>query len=215
MKEFSKWTIEEVEDYFHLTPLETNEWLTAWLESEHGVITQDEETQLLELCQMLRQHVHDWNEEELKIYFIGALMRMVKYLQKDYQAFFERRISVTIDGESLSGIVDCLIAKGRRSPKYPFFCLHEYKPEEHSSNDPLGQITVAMVASRYLNNDEKPVYGAYIVGRLWYFLVLHGDSYAVSLAYDATKEDELRQILGRLKYIKQMIERELARELQE
>lgn len=50
------------------------------------------------------------------------------------------------------------------------------------------------------------------LGRFWYFLVLHGNLYSVSLAYDATKEEELRQILGRLKYIKQMIERELTQE---
>ncbi|MCP4298900.1 MAG: hypothetical protein GY786_25280, partial [Proteobacteria bacterium] len=40
---------EEVEDYFHLTPLETNEWLTVWLESEHDNITPDEDAQLAEL----------------------------------------------------------------------------------------------------------------------------------------------------------------------
>ena len=211
MKEFSKWTIGEVEEYFQVTPLETNEWLAAWLAAEHDV-TQEEERLLLQLCHSLREHVHDWNEEELKIYFIGALMRLVDYLHKEYQAFFERRLSVKIDNERLSGVVDCIIAAGRRSPKRPYFCLHEYKPQRHKALDPWGQVLVAMVAAQKMNQNDKPVYGAYVMGRNWYFVILHGATHVVSLAYDATKEDDLRQIFRMLKYVKHMIERELAHE---
>ncbi len=209
MKEFSKWTIEEVEEYFHLTPVEINEWLAKWLEAEHD-ITQAEDARLVELCQTLRKHVLDWNEEELKIKFIGRLLDAVDYDHPEYQAFFERRLSAKVNDERLSGIVDCMIAAGKRSPKYPFFCLHEYKPERRKVSDPLGQVVVAMVAAQRLNNDGKPIYGAYVVGRQWFFLVLHECAYALSLACDATKEDELRQIFRMLKYIKHMIERELA-----
>ena len=208
MKEFSKWTIEEVEETFHLLPLKNDETLTAWQQAECP-ITAEEQGRLVALCNRLRDHVHDWNEEELKLYFIGPLLDLVDYLHDDYQAFFERTLSVRIDGQRLSGVVDCLIATGRRSPKCPIFCLHEYKPERHSSNDPLGQITVAMVAAQYLNNDAKPVYGAYIIGGFWYFLVLHHTSYVVSFAQDATKADDVRRIFMMLKYIKQRIEQGL------
>ena len=53
--------------------------------------TPREEEQVLELCDRLRRHVLDWNEEELKIYFIGPLLNLVDYLHEAYQAFFERR----------------------------------------------------------------------------------------------------------------------------
>lgn len=66
-----------------------------------------------------------------------------------------------------------------------------------------------MIAAQHLNNDGKPVYGAYIVGRQWFFLALHERTYALSLAYDATKLEELRQIFKMLKYIKQLVEQEL------
>ncbi len=208
MKEFSKWTIEEVEETFQLLPLKHDEVLAAWLQAECPLST-EENKRLSALSERLREHVHDWNEEELKMYFISPLLDVVDYLHADYQAFFERTLSVTLDGQRLSGVVDCLIATGRRSPKRPIFCLHEYKPERHSSNDPLGQIAVAMVAAQHLNNDAKPVYGAYLIGGFWYFLVLHHTTYAVSFAQDATKEDDVRQIFHRLKYIKQLIEQEL------
>ena len=208
MKEFSKWTIDEVEDYFKLAPIDEHSLLNQWLNNDCAV-SSAEDHRLAELCERLRVHIHDWNEEELKLYFIGPLLDLVDYLHDDYQAFFERTLSVRIDGQRLSGVVDCLIATGRRSPKCPIFCLHEYKPERHSSNDPLGQITVAMVAAQYLNNDAKPVYGAYIIGGFWYFLVLHHTSYVVSFAQDATKADDVRRIFMMLKYIKQRIEQGL------
>ncbi len=66
-----------------------------------------------------------------------------------------------------------------------------------------------MVAAQKLNQNDKPVYGAYVMRRNWYFVVLHGATHAGSLAYDATKKNDLRQIFKMLKFIKQMIEREL------
>ncbi|EDN70114.1 hypothetical protein BGP_2120 [Beggiatoa sp. PS] len=58
-----------------------------------------------------------------------------------------------------------------------------------SSGDPLGQLLIAMVAAQKLNNDLKPIYGCYVMGRLWFFVVLEGLDYSTSLAYDATKND--------------------------
>lgn len=69
-----------------------------------------------------------------------------------------------------------------------------------------------MVAAQHLNNDGKPIYGAYVVGRHWFFLALHGHEYALSLAHDATKEHDLLHIFRMLKYIKQIVEQELAHE---
>ena len=146
MKEFSKWKIEEVEEYFQLTPLRTSPELHTWQTAEISC-TPHEDKQVLELCDLLQQHVNDWNEEELKLHFIGVLLHLVNYVHEEYQAFFERPISVNLNGERLRGMVDCIIAQGRRSPKRPYFCLHEYKPERHSANDPLGQVAIAMVAA--------------------------------------------------------------------
>lgn len=205
MKEFSKWTIDEVEEYFQVTQRDQLTLLTEWLAAD-APVTPSEERQLAELSAKLLRHVLDWNEEELKLKFIGYVMGLVNYDQEEYQAFFDRSLSVKLNQERLSGVVDCIIASGKRVPKRPFFCLHEYKPEKRSSNDPLGQVLVAMIAAQKSNQDDRPIYGAYIMGRMWYFVVLHQTDYAVSLAYDATKENDLRKIFMALKYIKSMIE---------
>ena len=210
MKEFSKWTIDEVEKTFHLTLEKPHPELQRWL--EHSIECSAAEHEMLErLCDKLNAHIYDWNEEELKINFIGQLLTLVDYDRSNYQAFFERTLAVSIQNQRLSGVVDCMIAAGRRVPESPIFCLHEYKPEKHASNDPLGQVLVAMVAAQLFNQDEKPMYGAYVVGRLWYFLVLTPPNYGLSLAFDATKLPELLDIFKLLRFIKQMIECEINR----
>lgn len=72
-------------------------------------------------------------------------------------------------------------------------------------NAPLPLILlVTMLAAQKLNHDGKPVYGCYVMGRLWFFVVLQGGDYAGSLAYDATK-DEIKDIFSILKKTKAII----------
>jgi hypothetical protein len=208
MKEFSKWTIDEVEDYFRLTQTKEDAVLRAWLTAD-AAITPAEAEQLQRLGAKLQAHAHDWNEEELKLKFIGFVLALVDYDQAAYQAFFERRLALKIGQERLAGIIACVIAAGKHTPKRPFFCLHEYKPERHSANDPLAQTLVALAVAQRLNQDARPMYGAYVMGRIWYFVTLHDDVYAVSQAYDAAKDADLARIFMALRGIKMMIEQEL------
>ena len=61
-----------------------------------------------------------------------------------------------------------------------------------------------MVAAQTINQQAHPVYGAYIIGRHWYFVILDGKTYSESLAYDATKE-EILTIFGILRHTKEII----------
>lgn len=208
MKEFSKWTIDEVEDYFQITQIQDDAVLREWLAAD-AAITPAEAAQLRQLGAKLDAHAHDWNEEELKLKFIGLVLALVDYDQAGYQAFFERRLALKIGQEQLAGVIDCVIAAGKHTPKRPFFCLHEYKPERHSANDPLAQTLVAMAVAQRLNQDARSMYGAYVMGRIWYFVTLHDDVYAISPSHDATKDEDLMRIFKALRRIKSMIEHEL------
>ncbi len=205
MKPFSKWTIEEVEDTFQIIPTEENALLKEWMMISPA-LSQEEESLLGRLCKKLQSRSWDWNEEELKVGFIGPLLHIVDFDQKNYRSFLERDISVTCEEGKLSGTVDFVVARGRRSPKHPLFFINEYKKEHDSSGDPLGQLMIAMVAAQKLNNDGNPLYGAYVMGRYWHFVVLDGSEYAVSLGHNAAKNDELGEIFTILKETKQIIE---------
>lgn len=205
MKPFSQWSIVEVEETFQLMLRKQSAPLADWL-TIRSQPSPEERILLGALREKLADHVYDWNEYELIVKFITPLLAMVNFDQEAYQSFFEREISVTYHDEALSGIVDFIVATGKRTPKHPYFFLHEYKRELASSNDPLGQLLVAMIAAQHLNHDENPVYGAYIMGRLWNFVLLSGMDYAVSLSYDATKND-VRDIFCILQQTKTIIER--------
>lgn len=133
----------------------------------------------------------------------------------DYRSFAERKISADLvknDGETInvSGNVDFLVANGEVYPEQPFFCIHEYKKEKGSANDsdPLGQVLIAMHAVQELNEQQFPIYGAYVVGRHWYFVVLEKQEYAVSRSFDASEEG-IFEIYKVLKKLKGLIERNL------
>ncbi len=49
--------------------------------------------------------------------------------------------------------------------------------------------------SRYLNDKKHLLYGCYVLGRFWFFVVLDGTDYAVSNAYNAS-DDDIYQIVA-------------------
>ncbi len=205
MKPFSQWTIEEVEDVFHIVMQSESTLLQQWMTCQR---TPNEEEQriLTMLCAKLQQRAWDWNEDELKVCFIAPLLHLIDFEQVAYKPFFSREIAVTYQHEKLWGQVDFVVAAGRRSPKRHYFFIHEYKREHDASNDPLGQLMIAMVAAQTINDDSNPVYGAYVMGRYWHFTLLHGASYSVHMGLNATDEDDVRTIFGVLHNTKQIID---------
>ncbi|MEZ4884969.1 MAG: hypothetical protein R3E32_09605 [Chitinophagales bacterium] len=210
-KSFKYWKTQEVEDVFGIAPTENktrlNNWLTAKCE-----VTEEEKKRLLELQEHLLSKVEFWNEAAIKFFFIGPMISMLHYDNIQYNAFLEQNLSIQINDQiTISGNVDFMLATGKQIPKIPFFALHEYKPEPAASNDPQGQLLVAMLAAQRQNkakNVHLPLYGVYVIGRLWFFLILEGDSYCKSLAYDATQSD-LFDIYCILKKVKDYVEEEL------
>lgn len=204
MKPFSKWTVPEIEDEFQLTLDPELPGLKSWLQGASEA-TAEEVAHLQHLSKKLALHVRDWNEEELKISFIALVLDMIDFYDVAYRPFMEREISVEYaDNKKLWGIIDFLVAQGKHAPKEQFFFIHEYKKQLDTSNDPLGQLLAEMVAAQTINHHPHPVYGAYIVGRHWYFVMLDGKIYSESLAYDATK-DEIMTIFGILRHTKEII----------
>jgi hypothetical protein len=208
MKSFENWTFEDVEDTFEVVRIRNHKTLTNWLEAPF-----DGDDYIQKRLEVLKNRLIDnveaWNEEELKYQFLGLLMDLVEIDNSKYKAFLGRKLSAVYKNEVIAGNVDFVIATGKVEPKHPFFFIHEYKQEKKKDNDPLGQLLVAMVTAQIRNNDNRPILGSYIVGRLWFFVILDKNEYSVSLAYDATQADILNifAILKRAKaYIAEYFE---------
>lgn len=165
MKPFKYWKRQEVEEAFGLKRLRNLPILSEWLNVDMNTIGGKAKERLEELRGVLIDNILDWNEAELKFYFLGPLMLLVNYKTDKYWAFAERSLSVTIGKDTTSRNIDFFVAQGEQIPKALYFCLHEYKPEEGTSNDPLGQLLITMVAAQKANEKQEsniPIYAGLI-----------------------------------------------------
>lgn len=122
---------------------------------------------------------HDsWNETELLGRFIIPFLSTVQWFGKYFNLFNERPLRATVKDYPVSGIVDGMVAMGSYEPYRPYFFLQEYKRLKKGESDPLGQVLIAMLAARELNQRPDPVYGCYVISKYWSFLVLEGSSTA-------------------------------------
>ncbi|MEY4928078.1 MAG: hypothetical protein RI894_2514 [Bacteroidota bacterium] len=214
LKPFEKWNYEELNLEFGYDRLfapfaQLDEWLSA---SQSVEIKTEDWAVAQKLRTKLALEVDGHNEEELKMLFITPLLSIIDLGRTSvYKLFAQRKISAIIqknDGTSdiLNGRVEAMVALGIQKPRHPYFFIHEYKPHNKSTADPLGQLVAAMIVAQITNSDEKPIYGLYVMGKYWNFVVLNAKEYAESRSYDATKIEDLKLILQALFWVKQYIE---------
>lgn len=205
MRTFDTWTYEQVEDVFGILPLRTSAPFEDWLKAV-DCDPNDSEKELLDYYRnLLFEEVQNWNEDELKLFFIGPVLGLIHFKTEHFKPFTQRTLSVTHGNITASGKVDFMLAKGKMIPKIPYFCLHEYKQENRRENDPLGQLLIGMVAAQAKNTDEMPIYGCYVSGRNWFFILLEGNKYCLSNAYNAS-DDDIYKIFAILKKCKSLVD---------
>lgn len=203
-KSFEQWYAEEVEIAFDLERVKVKKIpLLEELISDEN-INLELTANVYKLQNSLIDNVDSWNEDELKMQFLGPLLVESDFNNYPYyKVFSQRKASIQTEKVESSGKIEWMVAQGRQIPRNPFFFLHEYKGEKASGNDPLGQLLMAMVYAQKEN--QNPIFGTYILGRFWFFTVLENQKYAVSNAYNATKTEDLAIILSVLEKVKQHI----------
>lgn len=213
-KPFEQWLREEVEITFGIKKVyqlpNLEKLVNTTLVLAHEV---------LQIAQKIHRSLFDYidiyNEDELKMFVISTILNEIDFRTPVYRAFTQRTIEFTTQTAqnteiSVKGVVELVVAVGKQTPQKPFFFLQEFKQSLKRNNDPLGQLLIAMMAAQVNNNEpEKPIYGCYVLGEHWHFVVLEGKQYAVTLSYDVKKLENLEQIIRILKQQKQYIETEL------
>lgn len=185
-------------------------------------LNEEEEKRLVQLQTKLKLYVRAWNEEELKLKFIGPIIELVDFDNYELEviSFSERGMSATFGNVEIRGVVDLMVASGLFTPEQPFFFIHEYKREKDSSGDPVGQLLSTMFVAQELNKNPQslslfkkevkdfssiPLTGVYVLGRMWVFIILVGNSYRLSQSYDSTDSKDLQYIVKMLKAQKEII----------
>ncbi len=204
---FKDWTLTTLEDALGIKQIWKSELLEQW---EHAdiEINEFEKTTLLHLQKSLIRGGRAWNEVELENKFISPLIMTAGIDDEQIGYFLERPLSGVVGDYELSGTVDGMIATGFREPKMPYFCFHEYKRSIENQGTPDAQVLAAMLVAREQNQNKHPIYGLFVVGLNWNFIVLTGNDYCISKTYQADDED-IFAIFKMIKLLKQIIHSKL------
>lgn len=203
MPSFKEWTLSKLDRTFALEQVPSHPILDAWLNAKAIAVSAFEQQVLLTMREHLQRNVYDWNETELAYNFIGPLIMLVNYTTKHSNFFAERAFGGVVDGIAMEGKPDGMIASGVREPETPYFCFQEYKKEKDPEGDPAGQALAAMLVAQECSEHQRPLYGCYVVGRDWFFMVLQDREYCISEGYMATRDDifDIFRVLKSLKHI--------------
>ena len=207
-EKINHYDVNEVIDRFDIDKVFDCQILKNWLDNLNDVLKPSHTEILEEARQQLLRKWDEWNEEELKINFIGFVLFCAQLEEPKFiSTYFERKLSGKVREIPVSVVVDCMVATPMKSgrPKMPYFFMQEFKRSKGDTHDPEGQMLAAMILAQELNNDQKPLYGSWVQGANWRFTVLHGSEYCVSRTYDASVKDELLEIVFILRKLKGMI----------
>lgn len=209
-KTFRDWSLQQLQYAFNLEQHDPHSEMADWQSAAKIHIPEDdsEDGRNLEVIRVkARNHARGWNEEELKIHFLGPLFQLINFEGKNFNVFAGRQLSARVDEFDMRGIVDGLIARGYLEPVTPYFCLQEYKPEKGRDIDPAGQMLASMLTARVVNDDKETVYGCYVLGRFWFFATLHGTdpTFGISDSLDATDPKDIKLIFAQLRWLRDWV----------
>jgi hypothetical protein len=198
---------------FGLTPINDYQTplLTEWLGATLPIFTPFEQELFDKKLRDAQNKIRGWNEEDLKIKFIGAILEL-GHLEdgKGFITVFDKIISATVQGTKLTVRSDFMLAKGLLDlVQTPYFHFQEYKPYKKPSGDSMAQLLEAFLIAQVKNNDNNPLYGLDIMGERWRFVVMEAKNYCISPLYDCTNKEDLMQIIAILRKFRWILETRL------
>jgi hypothetical protein len=204
---FKEWTLTKLDKAFGLHQIWECSLMKKW-EDQAIEIDEFEKRNLMNLQKSLIRGGRAWNEVELENKFISPVIMTADIDDEQIGYFLERRLSAVVGDYELSGTVDGLIATGFREPDIPLFCLHEYKRSVDNQGSPDAQVLAAMLVAQEQNNNQKPIYGVFVLDFDWNFMILNGHEYFISRTYH-TDNEEIFSNFKMLKVLKQLIKTSL------
>lgn len=162
------------------------------------------------LLNRFRQLISQFNEDTLKVKFIGSILLRVDFLNIDLEIndFYHKRLKFENDKINFNGYCDFYVAKGLDNPREPYFFIQEYKPSSGGSH-PEAQLLAELISAVELNK-ECFIKGAYIIGATWNFVILEKlgkdkYQYFVSRDFNSTNLEDLKDIYKNLMFVKNEI----------
>lgn len=189
--------------------------MLRWLETTTTFSPYEQDTFSRILAQAV-ENIDAWAEEDLKMNFIAFVLELADLKSsKSIRTFFDKTIEAEREGYFLKVKSDFMMGKGildmLQTPYFHFQAGGEpqYKKDKDPNGDPLAQLLEAFLIAQVLNKNQNPIYGCYVIGRFWYFVIIEGKEYCVSESFDSTKEKDLSKIIAILRHFKHILVTEL------
>ncbi len=201
---FSKIEYRHLEELVDITEIIDYAVFDGWFNFNY-TLNPEEENFLRKLLDDNIRFLDSYSKEELKAQVIIPLINKVDFFHNGVRGWYERFLKGMINGRLLHGKTDYMVARGIETPKLPYFFIREYKKElgdKHPKNPLLAEMMVAMQL-----NQENFMRGAFVISRLWNFVILRKISdnkyeYFRSPDFNVLKIQELKQIYVNLQAIK-------------
>lgn len=181
------------------------EWFAQTIPLDDGI-----EKILIGLIEENEALIDSYSEEDLKINFIVPILNKVhfKSFQHNVREYYELPLRYETEDFVFSGTTDFVVASGLVKSKTPYFFIQEFKRSEEYGN-PRPQLLAELITAVELNK-WKNIKGAYIIGAMWYFVILeklgkNKYQYFVSKNFDSMRLEDLKTIYRNLLFVKQEI----------
>ena len=203
---FRNATFEDLEKIVPIKMLKRGQKFEKWFSFDYK-ISQEEEIFLLNLIDKNELILASYNEEQLKMKFIAPLLYKVNFFFDDIKDWYEYYFEAEVNGTLLKGKTDCMLARGFKTPKKPFFFIQEFKKDKHLK-DPEDQILAEMLAAIKINK-KNTTQGVYVTGNEWNFIILEKlksekYEYFVSESFNCLNMEHLKQIYINLQAVKKL-----------
>jgi len=201
---FSKVKFDELYEVVPINPVTNHAKFNEWFHYNY-VLDENEIAFLTNLIDLHRPFLGSYSEEELKVKYITPVLNKVNFMFERVKDWYERPLKAVINGVEIGGYVDFMVAKGIKEPQRPYFFIQEFKKSK-TEVDPEDQLLAELLVAIELNQ-VAIMRGAYIMGKVWNFVILEKQhqgqyEYYVSKNFDDTWLDDLKQIYINLQAVK-------------
>jgi hypothetical protein len=201
---FSTIKYADLEDIVKIRPRYNPTKFKDWFEYSY-ILSELEQIFLKSLIEKHILLLTSYQEEDLKAKFLIPILNQVDFMTETYRDWYDASLSGVVNGISINGFADYMVAQGMKTPRKAYFFIQEFKPSI-PDRDPEVQLLAEMLVT-IEKNKTSLLHGGYIIGQVWKFVILEkiGENnfdYFVSEAFDSLKLNDLQRIYKILQAVK-------------
>jgi hypothetical protein len=204
--QYSKISFSILKELVDIKQIINNDIFDDWFNSKQ--ILDDETIKMFENLIIENEPlIESYSEEDLKVNYLIPILNKVhfKSYENEFRDFYELPLRYETKDFIFNGATDFVVSKGLIDSEKPYFFIQEFKKGKQNSY-PESQLLAELISGVELNK-WTDIKGAYVVGSLWFFVILqkidtNKYQYFVSKKFDGMRMDDLAVIYKNLLYIK-------------